>query len=477
MRVVQVSTQPDCTAAKIVSLLQQDPALCGQLLRTVNSSVFGLAQPVGSLDRAVLILGLARLRSMALGLSLPAMKVGGMSDASLRDYWLTSVTGAMIAREIATVVGRPFPEDDLVAGLLRDLGVTLLHRSFPEVWPIVVSRHADMPRAEAWKVEVETFGLDHADLSAELLSSWNMPADLVESIRYHNRPSHVPAGHPAQADRAELLAFAESLADLDGIVNRHDELEHLLRTAKTRYKLTQPELIELLQGVVPKINEFTKIINLNARLDEDYADILANGCVELVKLTMHADRTPSIGHPMQPKPTDLSDPKTVELFRGRTPPPVLRSNPLTAEDLPGSATGQTGKLPAFRPEFLVRLPEGGCLLDTFEIRTLIGRGGMGVVFKAYEPSLDREVALKVIRSDTPTGVDRFLREGRSAAAIIHENVVTIYAIRQAGPIAYMSMEYVVGHSLQELLDERGPAARRRSRRLRATDCGRAGSGT
>lgn len=95
------------------------------------------------------------------------------------------------------------------------------------------------------------------------------------------------------------------------------------------------------------------------------------------------------------------------------------------------------------------------LLDTYEVLEPIGAGGMGRVYKAYDPSLDRFVAIKIIApqmSASKAARIRFAREARAAAAISQENVVQIYAVKEIEGVPYLVMEYVEGASLQQRLD-------------------------
>jgi serine/threonine-protein kinase len=84
---------------------------------------------------------------------------------------------------------------------------------------------------------------------------------------------------------------------------------------------------------------------------------------------------------------------------------------------------------------------------------------MGIVYEAYDPQLDRRVALKVLPPELtydPRFVARFLREGRLAAALSHPNVVTVYEAGEAGGQYYLAMELVAGTNLSRFLRERGP---------------------
>jgi hypothetical protein len=108
--------------------------------------------------------------------------------------------------------------------------------------------------------------------------------------------------------------------------------------------------------------------------------------------------------------------------------------------------------PSDRPECLGRL-------GPYEVSESVGRGGMGVVLKALDPSLNRVVAIKVMTPQLATSGAarrRFAREARAAAAVSHEHVVTIHGVDTAGQLPYLVMQYVPGPSLQERLDRSGP---------------------
>src|SRR6185369_1831533 len=100
--------------------------------------------------------------------------------------------------------------------------------------------------------------------------------------------------------------------------------------------------------------------------------------------------------------------------------------------LPGGASRQFGK---------------------YQLLEEIARGGMGIVYKARHTGLDSVVAVKLIRSGvlaTPTDVERFQREAKTAAKLRHPNIVTIHDIGEQDGQHYFSMDYVAGASLAEL---------------------------
>ena len=103
--------------------------------------------------------------------------------------------------------------------------------------------------------------------------------------------------------------------------------------------------------------------------------------------------------------------------------------------------------PSLRPGFIGRLGD-------IDIRKVIGRGGMGVVFEGEDSILNRAVAVKVLSPHLVSDADaksRFLREARAAAALTHENVVSIHSINEADGMPYLVLQYVAGESLSERL--------------------------
>ena len=111
-------------------------------------------------------------------------------------------------------------------------------------------------------------------------------------------------------------------------------------------------------------------------------------------------------------------------------------------------------------EFLTPSQKANCLgtLGQYEVIEVVGRGGMGIVLRAFDTKLNRVVAIKVMAPElaaNPTAVKRFLREARAAAAVSHDHVVTIHAIHDAQRPPFIVMEFVDGQSLQDKIDRTG----------------------
>jgi serine/threonine protein kinase len=96
----------------------------------------------------------------------------------------------------------------------------------------------------------------------------------------------------------------------------------------------------------------------------------------------------------------------------------------------------------------------GTTLGHYRITDKLGEGGMGVVYRAHDPRLDRDVAIKVLREEVaqnPDRVARFEREARAVAALSHPNILAIFDFGAEGGTAYAVTELLEGESLHERL--------------------------
>ena len=101
----------------------------------------------------------------------------------------------------------------------------------------------------------------------------------------------------------------------------------------------------------------------------------------------------------------------------------------------------------------MKLPEA---IDRYRVRERLGQGGMGALFLALDPAIDRLVAIKVLRVDNPDVRERFQREARLAARLQHPNIVTVYDVGEHDGQPFIAMEYIPGETLAELIRRRAP---------------------
>jgi tetratricopeptide (TPR) repeat protein/predicted Ser/Thr protein kinase len=113
-------------------------------------------------------------------------------------------------------------------------------------------------------------------------------------------------------------------------------------------------------------------------------------------------------------------------------------------NITGETLGETG---VTAPDLLAK-PWG-----RFKLVALLGAGGMGDVYKAYDPNLKRYIALKILRHEEPETLQRFLREARAQAQVDHRHVCKVYESGECNGHPYIAMQYIEGKTLKELSDK------------------------
>ena len=136
----------------------------------------------------------------------------------------------------------------------------------------------------------------------------------------------------------------------------------------------------------------------------------------------------------------------------------------------GQELGITTPMPAVEhgaPQSEFELVRSALAAD-YDVKERIGRGGMAAVYRAYERSLKREVAIKVLptaQTHETSLVERFENEARTSARLEHPNIIPIYRVGRAGNVIYFAMRYLRGPSLAELIDEMGAIETHEIRRI------------
>ncbi|HBP18367.1 MAG TPA: hypothetical protein DEA08_11330, partial [Planctomycetes bacterium] len=141
--------------------------------------------------------------------------------------------------------------------------------------------------------------------------------------------------------------------------------------------------------------------------------------------------------------------------RIETPHAMTPREATPREATPREATPRTlPREPA--PEGLARLPEQGSRIGPYVLRGLLGRGGYGSVFRAFDPRHGREVALKLLEAPSERSRERFKREARAVARLAHPSIVTLLDSGEAEGRPYLVQELIEGATLDEReLDLRG----------------------
>jgi HD-like signal output (HDOD) protein len=235
--------------ARVVST---DPSLTARLLRVANSAFFCGGRGVDTVDRAVMVLGTQQVHDIVLATSV--MSQFSRIPVRLVDmngFWRTSLFAAVASRVLADRCSIFDSERVFVAGLLAQIGQLVLYLSVPDTMRqlLQVLQAEDRP---VHVVERLLLGFDYAAVGGELLAGWNLPASLVDPIRYHTDPD-VAGGHVLEAS---LVSIAVALAGDAARPDRVADLgRHLRPETLARAQLTAADLPPLLAEVAEMTGE------------------------------------------------------------------------------------------------------------------------------------------------------------------------------------------------------------------------------
>ena len=186
----EIMADPKAGFKELAELFEADQAIGAKILKLANSSYYGIAGGVSSLQKASVVLGqkvLGELITLGGVSSLLGNRLEGYGlDAG--DLWKHSLAVAFGSRFIAAKVDAALENDAFTTGLLHDSGKLILD-------PYIAKRWSDfenaMARDDATFLEAEkaVLALDHPEIASEVCKSWHIPETLAHAIRYHHHPS------------------------------------------------------------------------------------------------------------------------------------------------------------------------------------------------------------------------------------------------------------------------------------------------
>ena len=183
----------DVSFSALSDLIEKDTVLAGNILKVVNSALYGRRGEVNSVRHAVALLGVNKLRNTVLGMSISRMwaRVKTPGGWSSKTFNMHSVAVAVLGDLLAQRAGVRYPEGAFIAGLLHDLGRLLIAIAVAEEYGEIMTLYATNTRTLC-DCEREVLGFDHAEISSLALAAWNLPEPIQVAVRFHHQPDDDP---------------------------------------------------------------------------------------------------------------------------------------------------------------------------------------------------------------------------------------------------------------------------------------------
>ncbi len=179
-------------AGQIVEAISTDPALTSKILQAANSAYYGFSKTIANLERAVPLLGLNMVKSLALTMGVLRSLPAGRDDLHFSSHglWTHSLAVATAVNELGKRL-RLETEYLFTLGLLHDVGKVVLFHYFPEMYIEVLEEAVKRQGEDLALVEREVMGLDHGEVGQLLLKRWKFPDLIAGPIGVHHH-DHIP---------------------------------------------------------------------------------------------------------------------------------------------------------------------------------------------------------------------------------------------------------------------------------------------
>lgn len=251
LKIIDLVEDPKSTAQDLHQVISGDPALCSRILKVVNSSFYGLPGQIGSINRAIVMLGLNAVKNIAIAASLAKLFRGGeLTPAfSARDLWKHSNATAAAAKIMADRQKLGLGDEAYLAGLMHDIGIMVEMQydraSLIEVIEQVGEDADGNPTAEMLEIEDSVYGANHEDYGKALCERWKFPKSFASVAGFHHDPMSAPEEH-------RLLVTLVSVSD---IVAASINFGFRLDRMSFDVPAEQLELLGLNEADLPEIRE------------------------------------------------------------------------------------------------------------------------------------------------------------------------------------------------------------------------------
>ncbi len=186
-RLLEEINHPDADMARISRLIEATPEIGAQVIKTVNSSLFGLRSPVLSIQHGVNLLGLEKIRSLVL--SFAAVAAVNKPESTLFDqeaFWTDSLLRAIFARCLARRHCPDQSDNSFTVMLVSDVALPILLTSWQEYYQPVLAEWLESEEHLS-ALEERQFGWHHGQAGAWILQHWNFPEEMICYVGLHNR--------------------------------------------------------------------------------------------------------------------------------------------------------------------------------------------------------------------------------------------------------------------------------------------------
>lgn len=268
LEVLRICSTDDARHQEIADKVSIDPILTVELLRIVNTPLFGLGKEIQSIQHAVTILGNKALRNVVLCLSISqVIDKQAFPNLDIKPFWEDSLRRAVTARLLAPQV-KLNPDDAFTAGLLQDFGMLVLLHLNPDMqhqWPELRS----MTPSTRLQEEQQLFQNSHERVAAQLMQSWGLPCTLSDALVHH---------HDEDDTSATPLPYVLKLADWINalfVSNDNNEcLEIIRQSLQNKLSMDEAQIETLLTDIPAQLEMAAHDLGMDVSEQTEFQEII-----------------------------------------------------------------------------------------------------------------------------------------------------------------------------------------------------------
>ena len=270
-RFLEIMQDPEFDYDDLVKVLSADAGTVSEILRLVNSALFGIRQKIVSLRQALTLLGPMRTRSLLVGRYLvDTMAQKQVSGLDMSYFWRRSLASSVVASRLAEAAAPRLRDEVFIGALLADIGVPILAEALPDTFGPIAVRYAPQAAPFTAEEELEAVEVTHAQVSAMVLTHWALPDIVTKAVNLHQSSN---PGEGNVATIARILNAADAIARLLSEIPDAEEVttvgNHAMRFVGTPVEV----LINLLPSIEGDIEELAAALRIDVIPSKVYAFI------------------------------------------------------------------------------------------------------------------------------------------------------------------------------------------------------------
>lgn len=258
-RILSSCESATISAKELADILGESPTIAARLLGLANSSFFGQQGKVHSLSRAISVLGMVTVKSVAVGLALSGtFKTDRCAHFDVQRYWASTVMTALMSNALHADIQQPLrPSSDSIymTGLLHNLGLLALVHLYPDKMDAALAAHEETPSRVLGEHIRDHLELDHYEAGFWLGSKWHLPEDILLVMKHHYDRNYRGEHWPLVLLEGVCASWADQILEGQTEINPEPEALSVLGIPPARAE-------KIREGIYDKLGSIREIASL-----------------------------------------------------------------------------------------------------------------------------------------------------------------------------------------------------------------------